>query len=230
MTLTNGRGPFSGRRAGIFSAPVPDEVVYVEPFQRRVRATVGERTVVDSERVLLVHRPGHAPAYAFPAGDVTGVTGAPVDEVPGYVQVGWDAVDGWYEEHEQVFLHPRNPYHRVDCFPTDRRLRVTIGRTVLVDTTETTALYETSLAPRLYVHPRHVVPGALVPSTTTTYCPYKGWATYWSADVDGALVADVAFSYEQPYPETAAVAGLVSFDDTRVTVEAHLPTAVDLHP
>jgi uncharacterized protein (DUF427 family) len=230
MTLTNGRGPFSGRRAGIFSAPVPSEAVYVEPFQRRVRATIGEKTVVDSERVLLVHRPRNAPAYAFPAEDVSGVPAEALEEMPGYVHVGWDAVDGWYEEYEQVFLHPRNPYHRIDCLPTQRRLRVTVSGTVLVDTADTTVLYETSLDPRLYVHPRHVLAGSLVPTTTTTYCPYKGTATYWSADLGGAVVADVAWSYEEPNPESGAIAGLLSFDESRATVEAEVPPPVELHP
>ncbi len=230
MTLTNGRGPFSGRRAGIFSAPVPSEVVYVEPFRRRVRARIGERTVVDSERVLLVHRPANAPSYAFPARDVRGVSATALDEVPGYVQVGWEDAEKWYEEYEQVFLHPRNPYHRVDCLPTERRLRVTVAGTVLVDTTDTTVLYETSLDPLLYVHPRHVLLDALVPSTTTTYCPYKGTARYWSADVGGGVVADVAWSYDEPNPESMAIGGLVCFDGSRAEVEAELPAAVELHP
>lgn len=230
MTLTNGRGPFSGRRAGTFIPPVADEAVYVEPFQRRVRAMVGDTAVVDSERVVLVHRPRRAPTYAFPAGDVGAVATQALPEVPGYVQVEWDAVERWYEEHEQVFLHPRNPYHRIDCFGTRRRLRVSVSGTVLVDTSDTVALYETSLEPRLYVHPRHVVAGTLVPSTATTYCPYKGTASYWSAAVDGAVVTDVAWSYEEPNPESGAIAGLVCFDDSRATVEAALPTAVALHP
>ena len=72
MSLTTGRGPLSARPAGRFTAPVPAQVAYIEPFRRRVRAVAGGRTVVDSERVLLVHRQGRAPTYAFPAGDVTG--------------------------------------------------------------------------------------------------------------------------------------------------------------
>ena len=112
MTLTSGRGPLSGRPAGRFSAPLPEGLVYIEPFPRRVRGTVGDKTVVDSEGVLLVHRAGHPPAYAFPADDVHGLTTEPEPEAPGYVTVPWDAVDQWYEEEEAVFFHARNPYHR----------------------------------------------------------------------------------------------------------------------
>lgn len=230
MTLTNGRGPFSGRRAGVFNPPVAEDVVYVEPFQRRVRGRTGGRTVLDSERVVLVHRPGHPPAYGFPAQDVGRVPTTSLTELPGYVQVGWDDVEEWYEEHERVLLHPKNPYHRVDCLPTERRLRVEVSGTLLVDTPDTTVLYETSLEPRLYVHPRHLLAGPLAPSATTTYCPYKGTASYWSVDVGGTVLPDVAWSYDRPFPESGAIAGLLSFDESRVTVEAELPPAVDLHP
>jgi len=228
MSLTSGRGPFSGRRAGVFTEPVPDEVVYVEPFERRVRARSGGRTVVDSERVVLVHRPGTAPAYAFPLEDVTAVRSQPLPELPGYVQVAWGDVEEWHEEDEQVFMHPRNPYHRIDCLSTHRRLRVTVHDTVVVDTTDTVVVYETSLNPRLYVRTDHVRPGVLVASATTTYCPYKGTAHYWSAAIGETVVADVAFSYDDPHPESAAIAGLLSFEDSRAAVEAELPPPVEL--
>lgn len=228
MSLTTGRGPLSGRRAGTFSAPVPDGVVYVEPFERRVRGVRAGATVVDSEQVVLVHRPGVPPAYAFPVAHVIGADSRPEPELDGYVQVAWDAVDAWFEEDEQVGMHPRNPYHRIDVLPTHRRLRVAVGDRLLVDTTETTALYETSLAPKLYVDRRHVTPGVLVPSDTTTYCPYKGTASYWSVVTDGAEVADVAWSYEEPFPESTQIRGLLSFDGSRVHVETDLPAPVEL--
>ena len=66
MSLTTGRGPLSRNRAGRFSAPVPDGVVYVEPFRRRVRGVTGDRTLVDSERALLVHRAGRAAGVRLP--------------------------------------------------------------------------------------------------------------------------------------------------------------------
>ncbi len=76
--------------------------------------------------------------------------------LPGYVTVEWDAADAWFEEDEQVFGHTRNPYHRVDCLRSGRRLHVEAGGVTLVDTTETLAVFETALEPRLYVHPDHV--------------------------------------------------------------------------
>ena len=151
VSLTTGRGPLSRNPAGRFSAPVPEGVVYVESFRRRVRGIRDGRTVVDSERVVLVHRPGEPPGYAFPATDVDGAAAEPEPDAPGYVRVPWEAVEEWYEEDERVFGHPRNPYHRVDCVRTSRHLRVEVAGVVLVDTTDTVGVYETALEPRLYV-------------------------------------------------------------------------------
>ena len=80
-----------------------------------------------------------------------------------------------------MFGHPRNPYHRVDCLRSRRRLRVEAAGLTLVDTAQTVAVYETALEPRLYVDPGQVRTAVLVPSATQTYCPYKGTATYWNA-------------------------------------------------
>ncbi len=153
--------------------------------------------------MLLVHRSGRPPSYAFPESDVHGLPAQPEPDTPGYVTVAWTAADSWFEEAEEVFGHPRNPYHRIDCLRSERRLVVEAGGEILVDTTETLVVYETSLAPRLYVDPRHVRMDLLERSTTETYCPYKGTATYWSARLGDDVLADVAWSYEDPLPESA---------------------------
>ena len=58
----------------------------------------------------------------------------------------------------------------------------------------------------------------LVVSPTRTYCPYKGTASHWTAEVDGKVVPDVAWSYDDPLPESAAIAGLLSFYSERTTM------------
>jgi uncharacterized protein (DUF427 family) len=225
VSLTSGKGPLSRRREGRFSQPVPDDLVYVEPFRRRVRGLQGERTVVDSEQARLVHRPGSAPVWAFPEEDVDGVESVPTAEAPGHVEVEWAAVDQWFQEQEEVRLHAPNPYHRVEYLRTDRHLRVTVAGEVLVDTSDTIAAYETALEPRLYVALEHVRTDLLTPSPTTTYCPYKGTASYWNAEVGGTEVPDVAWSYEDPTPEATPIARHLSFDVNVAEVTDELPAA-----
>jgi uncharacterized protein (DUF427 family) len=217
VSLTSGRGPLGLDPAGTFDPPLTGPVTYVEPYQRRVRGMKDGAAVVDSERAVFVHRPGRQPRWAFPAEDVH-VDSEPEPAAPGHVTVAWDAVDRWLEEEQEVVDHPRNPYHRVDCLPTTRRLRAELGGVTLVDTDDTTGVFETGLAPRLYVARQHVRMDLLRPSDTRTYCPYKGWCSYFSADG----VDDVAWSYEHPLSESAPIAGLVAFDPTKATVEQAL--------
>ena len=223
--MVTGHGPLSSAPAGWFSPTLPADVVYVEPHPRRVQAVKDGRTVIDTERALLVHRPDRPLSYAFPADEARGLPGEPVAEAPGFVQVPWDAVDTWVEEGRILVHYPPNPYHRVDCRPTKRRLRVTVAGNILVDTDDTVIVFETALEPRLYVDPAHVRTDLLRQTDTSTYCNYKGSATYWAAAVGSTLVQDVAWSYLDPPPESLPIKGFLSFDAGRAQVVAELPAS-----
>jgi uncharacterized protein (DUF427 family) len=223
MTLVAGRGPLSGDPAGRFSPALPADVVYIEPHPRRVQAIRDGRAVIDTERALMVHRRGHPLSYVFPA---DGVGDLPVEaepEAPGFVHVPWDAVDTWLEEGRVLVHYPPNPYHRIDCRPTRRRLRVSVDATTLVDTEDTVILFETSLEPRLYVDPGYVRTDLLRRSETSTYCNYKGFATYWSVVLGDLVIDDAAWSYADPPPESLPIKDFLSFDAARVDVTAELP-------
>jgi uncharacterized protein (DUF427 family) len=223
MSMVTGHGPLSSAPAGWFSPALPAHVVYVEPHPRRIRAIKDGHAVIDTERALLVHRPDRPLSYAFPTGLVPDLPSEPVAEAPGFVQVPWDAVDTWIEEGRTLVHYPPNPYHRVDCRPTTRRLRVQVADTTLVDTAETVIVFETALDPRLYVHPAHVRRELLRQSNTSTYCNYKGYATYWSAVVGDTEIHDVAWCYLDPPPESRPITGFFSFDADRAAVVAELP-------
>ena len=223
VSLVAGRGPLSKDPAGWFAPPLPADVVYVEPHPRRVQAIRHGDIVIDTERALLVHRRDRPLSYAFPAREVGDLPNEPEPEAPGYVRVPWDAVDTWLEEGRQLVHYPPNPYHRVDCRPTRRRLRVTVNGTTLVDTDDTMIVFETALAPRLYVDPSLVHTDLLRRTDTTSYCNYKGYATYWAAVIGDTIVEDVGWSYDDPPPETQPIKGYLSFDATRADVVAELP-------
>jgi uncharacterized protein (DUF427 family) len=223
VSLVAGRGPLSNEPAGWFSPSLPSDVVYVEPHPRRVQAVRGGHTVIDTERALLVHRRNHPLSYAFRVDEVNGLPCEPVAEAPGFVHVPWDAVDAWIEEGRTLVHYPPNPYHRVDCRPTKRRLRVDVAGTTLVDTDDTVIVFETALEPRLYVDPSHVRTDLLRQTDTSTYCNYKGVATYWSAVIGDINVEDVAWSYQDPPPESLPIKGFLSFDAARAEIVAELP-------
>jgi uncharacterized protein (DUF427 family) len=223
VSLTTGRGPLGHHPSGWFSSPLPADVVYVEPHPRRVQGLLGGHAVIDTERALLVHRAGRTLTFAFPAGEVGHLPSEPEPEAPGFVTVPWDAVDAWYEEGRKLVHYPPNPYHRVDCRPTKRRLRVDVAGITLVDTDDTIILFETSLVPTLYAARAYVRTDLLRRTETSSYCNYKGVATHWAAQIGDRLVDDVAWSYEDPRPESVAIAGHLSFDLSKAVVVAELP-------
>jgi uncharacterized protein (DUF427 family) len=223
VSLTTARGPLGPDPAGRFSSPLPADLVYVEPHPRRIQGVRDGAVVVDTERAMIVHRPGRTLTFAFPPEAVADLPSTPEPEAPGYVTVPWDAVDTWVEEGRELVHYPPNPYHRVDCRPTQRRLRVEIAGTILVDTDDTTIVFETGNPPVLYVDPGHVRTDLLRRTDTASYCNYKGWATWWAATVDGAVVDDVAWSYDDPPPESLPITGHLAFDPQKTTITADLP-------
>ncbi|MGB8407682.1 MAG: DUF427 domain-containing protein [Mycobacterium sp.] len=224
MSLSSGTGPLSVEPAGWFTPPLPEGAVYVEPHRRRIVGDSNGRTLIDTEHALMVHRRGHELSYAFLAEEVPReLPREPVVEAPGYVRVPWDAVESWFEEGRRLVHYPPNPYHRVDCRPSDRPLRVSVGGTVLVDTADTVIVFETAVATRLYVRPEHVRIDLLQCSPSSSYCNYKGYATYWSAVIDGAVHDDVAWTYDDTPPESMPIRGFFSFDEARADVVAALP-------
>ncbi len=132
----------------------------------------------------------------------------PIDSVPelaDYVAFYWDLADAWYEEDEEVFRHPRDPYHRVDVLSSSRHVQVLIGDVVLADSHRPRLLFETGLPVRYYLPKLDVRQDLLIRTTTRTRCPYKGEAVYWSAQAEGELLRDIAWSYPAPIPEAPKI-------------------------
>ncbi|MEU2614700.1 DUF427 domain-containing protein [Micromonospora sp. NPDC007271] len=142
------------------------------------------------------------------------------DAAPGLadtIRFDWAALDGWFEEDEEVFVHPRNPYARVDALRSSRSVRVELAGTVLAESTSPVLVFETGLPTRYYLDRTDVDFRHLVPSDTTTSCPYKGRTSgYWSVRVDGTVHPDLAWSYRFPTAALLPIAGLVAFYNEKV--------------
>jgi uncharacterized protein (DUF427 family) len=139
---------------------------------------------------------------------------AEADWLAGYASLYQDKADEWWVEDELAVAGAlRDPFHRVDVVPSSRHVRVTAGDEVLADTDRAVLLFETGLPPVAYVR-RADVRAAIGPAEKRTYCPYKGEARYW----DVAGIADAAWTYEYPRPESTGIAGFVAFDASKVDV------------
>jgi uncharacterized protein (DUF427 family) len=228
---------------------------HVEPVPRRIRATLGAVTVLDTIRALYVWEVPYYPQYYVPLADIRSgvlvpeghtqhspfgrvevhglrlgevyrpraakvVTEPAVAGLADAVRFDWAALDAWFEEDEQVFVHPRNPYVRVDALRSTRRVRVELEGVVLADTTSPVMVFETGLPTRYYLNRTDVRFEHLAATETVTACPYKGTTSgYWSAQVGDQVHRDVAWAYDFPTRQLLPIAGLIAFYNEKVDIE-----------
>ncbi|WP_026313573.1 DUF427 domain-containing protein [Actinomadura flavalba] len=139
-------------------------------------------------------------------------------ELAGLVRIDHQAMDAWFEEDREVFAHPRDPYKRVDVLPSSRHVRVEVDGVTVAESASPTLLFETGLPVRFYLPKTHVRMDLLEPTRTSTDCPYKGTAEYWTLRTGETAHEDLVWSYSTPLPESIDVAGLVCFDDGRAAL------------
>lgn len=137
-------------------------------------------------------------------------------KIQGYIAFYWDQMDAWYEEDERVFAHARDPYKRVDVLPSSRHVRIVLGGVTIADTKRPRLLLETGLPTRYYIPEQDIRMELLEPTETTTRCPYKGKATYWSATIGKRVFKDIVWSYREPLPACSPVAQSLCFFNERI--------------
>jgi uncharacterized protein (DUF427 family) len=160
-------------------------------------------------RVGAVERPASAHVYTDDA----------LEGLAGMVRFDWDAMDAWFEEDEEVFVHPRNPYARVDALRSTRTVRIELEGLVLAESSSPVMVFETGLPTRYYLNRTEVDFEHLLPSETVTSCPYKGTTSgYWSFQLGETMHPDVAWIYDFPTRQLLPIAGLIAFYNERVDI------------
>jgi uncharacterized protein (DUF427 family) len=94
------------------------------------------------------------------------------------------------------------PAHKIFWHPHTRRLRAELAGVTVIDTRAARLLYETGIRPRLYVPLADVRQDLIEPSETTSYCPFKGTASYRSVRVGDRVATDALWVYDEPNRET----------------------------
>ena len=143
----------------------------------------------------------------------------PYDEKPelaGFGAFVWDRSDQWFEEDEEIFVHPRDPYKRIDTVPSSRLVRVVIGGEIVAESTRAKFLFETSMPARYYIPKDDVRMTLLRQTDSQTRCPYKGIASYWSTVIGEERFENIAWSYADPVPECPRIKDLICFYNERV--------------
>jgi len=187
-------------------ADVSADILIDEEHEEHLRRGTARRFGV---RVGEEQRPGVAHHYV--ASDIKGITGT--------VRFDWAALDAWFEEDEQVFVHPRNPYTRVDALRSDRLVRIERDGIMLAESSRTVMAFETGLPTRYYFDRLDVNVEHLRASDTVTSCPYKGTTSaYWSVAVNDQLIEDLAWAYDVPTRQLMPIAGLIAFYNEKIDV------------
>jgi uncharacterized protein (DUF427 family) len=211
--VLNGAAVFD-TTAALYVWEWPKYPQYYIPFD-----DVNRDLLVDEDKPERLHR-GSAKRYGLRVGDVErkGVAhlyaGDRVPELANTVRFDWAAFDAWFEEDEQVFVHPRDPYTRVDTIRSTRSVRVESDGVVLAESLSPVMVFETGLPTRYYLDRTDVHFEHLAASDTVSRCPYKGQTTgYWSI-ADGER--DIAWSYDFPTGQLQPIAGLIAFYNEKV--------------
>ena len=128
-----------------------------------------------------------------------------------YMGFYWSKMDHWYEEDEEIFVHARDPFRRVDCLPSSRRVQVFVDGEMMADSKRGVFLFETGHPTRYYLPIADTRLELLSPSRYISRCPYKGIASYYHLTVNGKRHENLVWYYPEPVHEAARIKGLVCF-------------------
>jgi uncharacterized protein (DUF427 family) len=144
---------------------------------------------------------------------------APAAFLAGHAAFYWAKLDEWFVEDEQVFGHPRDPYHRIDTYRTTRPVRISVDGETIAESTRGVALFESGLPARFYLPAEDIRMDLFEPSEKNTRCAYKGVASYWHLRLGDTLHEDLAWTYAEPDGDGRAIRGLICFFNERVDLE-----------
>ncbi|KAJ6623948.1 DUF427-domain-containing protein [Mycena sp. CBHHK59/15] len=214
---------------------------HIEDSPKRIRVLFGGTFVVDSRKAKLVWENKYYPTYFFPQGElsqefiqlasehpdgdvydlavgsnkaaaaVTVYSSPSHQHLNGLLKITFSAADAWFEEDEEIFVHPKDPYKRIDVLSSSRHVRVEVEGVEVANTHTPKLLYETSLPMRTYIPKTDCRLDLLVPSKLVTACPYK-------ASSPDKRYENIVWWYRNPNLECAAINGLVAFYDEKVDV------------
>lgn len=109
-----------------------------------------------------------------------------------------------------------HPGYTFDFAPTQQRLRVYCGDAIIADTTNPVVLTESSYGPVYYIPRADVRMDLLRRTDHTSYCPFKGDASYWTLTAEDAHPEGIAWSYDTPYDESLVIKDHLAFYADRV--------------
>ncbi|TFK36717.1 DUF427-domain-containing protein [Crucibulum laeve] len=218
---------------------------HIEDSPKRIRVYIAGVCIVDTRHAKLVWEHAHYPNYFFPEVDLPnwylsiptaspdvasydlwiGLRGAPktitrylTGPLAGLFTIKFSDMDAWFEEDEQIYVHPRDPYKRVDVLQSSRHIRIEANGIEIANTRAPRLLFETGLPVRTYIAKTDCRLDLLEPSELTTECPYKGKANYYHVQLESGRFENVVWWYPNTTAECSLIRGYVAFYDEKVDV------------
>ncbi|GBE88016.1 hypothetical protein BKA93DRAFT_827453 [Sparassis latifolia] len=215
---------------------------HIESSPKRIRVLFAGQYIVDTRQAKLVWLNPYYPVYCFATADVPdkylvdakhqkydivvghrkaegALTKYSDGDLKGLVQIEFGAMDAWFEEEDQIFVHPKDPYKRVDVLQSSRHVRVEVDGVEVANTTKPRLLFETDLLVRTYIPKTDCRADFFRPSELTTQCPYKGVANYYHIQLpSGKVHENIVWWYRAPQLECAEIKGYAAFYDEKVDV------------
>lgn len=111
------------------------------------------------------------------------------------------------------------PDHPITTAPNPKQVRISVGGEVIAETTRALTLKEASYPAVQYIPREDADPSKLMRTDHSTYCPYKGDASYFSIVAGGKTLVNAIWSYETPYDAVKEIAGHLAFYPDKVTME-----------
>jgi uncharacterized protein (DUF427 family) len=110
------------------------------------------------------------------------------------------------------------PDHPITVTPNPRRVRVEVAGHVIVDSATALSLKEATYPVVQYIPRGDIEMGFFGKTDRSTNCPYKGDASYYTLTIEGQVLENVAWSYEEPYPAMQQIEGYLAFYPDKVKV------------
>ena len=131
----------------------------------------------------------------------------------------------------------KNTHYVIDLAPLPFRVRAEVAGETILDSGSVQVMYELGHGPVYYVPRGDLRQDLLTANDHSTYCPYKGDARYWDLAVADRVIENAVWAYHDPYPEMAALDGLMGVyweradawfhDDVRVDAPLEIPGRIN---
>ena len=150
------------------------------------------------------------------------------EQLKGLLAFYWKSIDNWYEEEEEIFSHPKDPYVRLDAIKSNRKIRIFFDELLIAESNNSTILFQTGLPPQYYFLKNDIIP-ELKLADIKSRCAYRGIADHFSININNKFLENIAMSFKRPPSEMTGIKDLICFDHNKINIVANDSNLISLN-